>query len=283
MQVVSSPQLISDILFSAQKNDKKVGLVPTMGALHNGHMSLIKACKEQNDISVVSIFVNPLQFNNAEDLENYPRPLDHDTRLLAEIGVDILYTPTVDEMYPYQPLVNVSFGTLSNIMEGKFRPGHFNGVGLVVTKLLNQVAPDRAYFGIKDLQQFLLVKRLAVDLSFNTDIIGLPIIREENGLAMSSRNARLSQEGQNIASSIFKGLEIAQKYIDEGKSIGETKLRVLAFYREVKGLDLEYLEFVDPIDLSSYLEEKRTKDLAICFAGYVEGIRLIDNLYLPQD
>jgi pantoate--beta-alanine ligase len=168
-------------------------------------------------------------------------------------------------------------------LEGQFRPGHFDGVGIVVTKLLNQVGPDRAYFGLKDLQQFLLVKRLVSDLSIPVEIIGADIVREPNGLAMSSRNERLSLEGRETASKIYAGLQHAQEMLNGGSSVDETKMAVLAFYRGVEGLKIEYLEFVNPSDLSECSDRASSKDVAVCVAAFVEGIRLIDNLYLRQD
>ncbi|MFY0599591.1 MAG: pantoate--beta-alanine ligase [Cyclobacteriaceae bacterium] len=283
MQVVSSPQLISEILVLAQKNGNSIGLVPTMGALHEGHLSLIRKSKEQNSITVVSIFVNRFQFNDLEDFNNYPRPFEQDQELLSKEGVDIVFSPSEDEMYPETPLVGVNFGIMAETMEGKFRSGHFEGVGLVVTKLLNHIRPDKTYFGMKDLQQFLLVSRLVKDFSFSTEIVGLPIKREENGLAMSSRNERLSSHGKDLASGIFRGLKLALGKISNGSSIRETKLEVLAFYKETKELEVEYLEFVNTNDLSAYPEDSVPKKLAICVAIYVEGIRLIDNIYLRQD
>ncbi|MEP0368762.1 MAG: pantoate--beta-alanine ligase [Cyclobacteriaceae bacterium] len=283
MHVITSPRLLSELLFSARRSGSSVGLVPTMGALHRGHMRLIKESLKANDITVVSLFVNPLQFNKAEDLEKYPRPFEEDRVMLAEQGVDVLYAPSEKEMYPEKPLVNISFGDLGNAMEGKFRPGHFDGVGLVVSKLLNQINPDRAYFGLKDLQQFLLVKRLVRDLSMQVDIIGVPTVRAESGLALSSRNVRLSPEGLEKAAYIFQGLNLSEELIRKGIDFDETKSRVIAFYSRIEGLQIEYFEFVNPANLQ-YQEGKWSgQGLAVCVAAYVEGVRLIDNLYLRQD
>ncbi|MEO9475058.1 MAG: pantoate--beta-alanine ligase [Cyclobacteriaceae bacterium] len=283
MHVITSSRLLSELLFSARKSGSSVGLVPTMGALHRGHKCLIEESLKGNDITVVSLFVNPLQFNKAEDLENYPRPFEQDRVMVAELGVDVLYAPSEKEMYPEKPLVNISFGDLANTMEGKFRPGHFDGVGLVVSKLLNQINPDRAYFGLKDLQQFLLVKRLVRDLSIQVDIIGVPIVRAESGLALSSRNVRLSPEGLEKAANIFQGLNLSEELLREGIDFDETKLRVIAFYNKVEDLQIEYLEFVDPDNLQDLKGNWSGQALAICVAAYVEGVRLIDNLYLRQD
>jgi pantoate--beta-alanine ligase len=283
MQVATSPKELLSILNAYRRSEKSVGLVPTMGALHLGHLSLIEASQAENDFTVVSIFVNPLQFNKEEDLRNYPRPFDADLAMLRQQGVELVYAPAVEDMYPEAPKVRIDFGEMATIMEGKFRPGHFDAVGLVVSKLLHQVQPQRAYFGEKDLQQLLLVKRMVEDFSFPTQIIGMPIIRESSGLAMSSRNQRLSVEGKSIATNIFKGLLIAKEEIFKKNPFNETKSIVNDFYSTIEGIDLEYLEIVNARNLTSATEMNPQMELAICVAAYVEGIRLIDNLYLRQD
>jgi pantoate--beta-alanine ligase len=283
MQVATSPKELLSILNAYRRSEMSVGLVPTMGALHLGHLSLIEASQAENDFTVVSIFVNPLQFNKEEDLRNYPRPFDADLAMLRQQGVELVYAPAVEDMYPEAPKVRIDFGEMATIMEGKFRPGHFDAVGLVVSKLLHQVQPQRAYFGEKDLQQLLLVKRMVEDFSFPTQIIGMPIIRESSGLAMSSRNQRLSVEGKLIATNIFKGLLIAKEEIFKKNPFNETKSIVIDFYSTIEGIDLEYLEIVNARNLTNATEMNPQMELAICVAAYVEGIRLIDNLYLRQD
>jgi pantoate--beta-alanine ligase len=283
MQVVTSPRRITELMKALRNQGKSIGLVPTMGALHDGHASLFRESLKYNDITVVSVFVNPMQFNNQDDFNNYPRPFAQDQKILEGLGVDVLYAPSEKEMYPESPLVNLEFGVMAEIMEGAFRPGHFDGVGLVIAKLLNQVLPDKAYFGLKDLQQFLLISRLVKDLSFTSEVVGLPIIREKSGLAMSSRNMRLSDGGLQLATNIYTGLEFAQKNISDGFDVDETKLAVFDFYSRIDGLEVEYLEFVNPDDLSAIEPKISPKDVAICVAAYVEGIRLIDNIYLRQD
>lgn len=283
MHVVTSPQLINELSKTARLQGNSIGLVPTMGALHDGHASLFQECLRNNDLTIVSIFVNPLQFNNPADLENYPRPFEKDKSILENLGVDILFAPDMTEMYPELPLVNLNFGQMANTMEGTFRPGHFDGVGLVIAKLLNQTCPDRAYFGLKDLQQYLIISRMVRDLSFSTEIIGLPIIREKSGLAMSSRNLRLSEQGLKTAANIYSGLLLASEELKAGKRVDETKLTIFDFYKQVDGLEVEYIEFVNPSDLSDVDPKKSTENAAICVAAYVDGIRLIDNLYLRQD
>lgn len=282
MQVIHSPDDIFSITLNQKINHRKIGLVPTMGALHQGHLSLVERAAAENDIVVVSIFVNPLQFNNPSDLQNYPRNLAMDTGLLSSFGVHFIYAPGEEAMYPFRPVIKFDYGPLASVMEGKFRPDHFEGVGLVVTKLFHQCNPDRAYFGLKDLQQYLLVRRLVMDLSFAVEVVGMPTIRETSGLAMSSRNQRLSQNGSRIAANLYRGLRMMEDLWKQGKGPDETKSTGIEFYEEIPGLSIEYLEIVDPETLSNVLGNQ-FQAVALCVAGYVEGIRLIDNLYLRQD
>lgn len=283
MQVIHTP----DDVFHHTRNlliqGKTLGLVPTMGALHEGHLTLVRRSVLENDATVVSIFVNPLQFNNPDDLKNYPRDLESDLLLLEQEGVSVVFAPGETEMYAEKPLVALQFGRMGQVMEGAFRPGHFDGVGVVVSKLLHLCQPHRAYFGLKDLQQYLLVKRLVYDLSFPVEIVGLPIAREASGLAMSSRNARLSANGLMVASQIFQGLRRMKQVWDEGASPYETKMAGKNFYSSIDGLTLEYVEVVSPETLENEAINQR-QAVAMCVAAYVEGVRLIDNLYLqPQN
>lgn len=266
-------------LKSLKTDGKSIGFVPTMGALHEGHLKLVEECKLANDICVVSIFVNPLQFDNADDLEKYPRDLVSDAAMLEKVGVDVLFAPTVSEMYPKPAVVNILFGEMATLLEGKYRNGHFEGVGVVVSKLLHIVSPDKAYFGLKDLQQYMLIKRMCDDLSFPLEIIGVDIVREESGLARSSRNRRLSKEGLEIASNISKGLGIAKEMLDKKSPISEIKQKLTNFYNGVEGLDTEYVEVVDGEDLTSLDDYPKSESIAICVAAYVENVRLIDNLF----
>ncbi len=282
MQVLNLPVEIFDHTWSLKIQGKSIGFVPTMGALHEGHFHLIKRAREENEIVVVSIFVNPLQFNRDEDFNNYPRSVDQDLVHLRKLGVDVAYVPSERAMYPELPQIKLDFGLMEQVMEGEFRPGHFSGVGVVVAKLFNHCNPTRAYFGLKDLQQYLLVKRLVSDLSLPLDIVGVPIVREESGLAMSSRNQRLSQEGKRIARTIYQGLILARQLWEDKSSSDETNQTVNAFYREQKGLSMEYVQIVSPNTLRP-LENNKLEPAVICVAGYVEGVRLIDNLYLRQD
>lgn len=279
MEVIQHPNDIFQYTSEHKRRGGEIGLVPTMGALHDGHFSLVREARKANDLLVVSVFVNPLQFNNDQDLINYPRSLQADVDLLRKYGADVVYAPEPGQMYPEKPVVSLTFGPMADVMEGSFRPGHFSGVGVVVSKLFHHTNPDRAYFGLKDLQQFLLVRRMAKDLSFPVEVIGLPIVREASGLALSSRNSRLSSGGRELAGSIHQGLLLGKDLWEDGKSPNETKMAVNDFYKDIKGLQPEYVALVDPENLQDALVND-SQPVALCVAAYVEGIRLIDNLYL---
>lgn len=273
------PSIKSKVRFYKSKNFK-IGLVPTMGALHKGHMALIRKSLEENDITCCSIYVNPTQFNNTEDLIKYPRPIKDDIKLLSEVGCQMAFIPEDKEMYPSKPTLKFDFGDLEKVMEGRFRPGHFNGVGLVVSKFFNIVEPDNAYFGQKDLQQFLIIKQLVKDLSFTLNLQSVPIERELDGLAMSSRNSRLSFEQRKIAPKIYEGLLIAQDFLLKGRSIVETQKEVIDFFAKTYGISLEYFEVVNGETLEIITEFEEGKTVALCIAAYIGDVRLIDNLLL---
>ncbi len=276
---VKNDQLIQEIS-KRKRLGQSVGLVPTMGALHDGHLSLVNAAKE-NDVVVVSLFVNPLQFNNSSDLEKYPRELEFDKKKL-DGKCDILFAPTIDEFYATKPRLKLDFGEMERSLEGKYRPGHFNGVGIVVSKLLNVVQPDKAYFGLKDLQQITIVRSMVRDLSIQTDIVGCPIIREKNGLAMSSRNGRLSNEGREVAATIYGGLQRAKTVFNKANSVNEAIQAANNHYKSVSGFELEYAEAVNT-DFEVLDSTPESGPISLCVAGYVEGVRLIDNLYLRSE
>lgn len=263
-----------------KRKGNTIGLVPTMGALHDGHISLVRAARAC-DVVVSSVFVNPLQFNQQEDLDKYPRDIEGDLAALAP-HCDVVFIPSVNDMYPTAPLVRVDFGEMATRLEGEFRPGHFNGVGVVVSKLFNIVLPDKAFFGLKDLQQFLLIRQMAFDFSLPVEIIGCPIVREPNGLAMSSRNQRLSTKGKQVAAHIYVGLQLALEAFQKNKTLSETKSTVLGYYQSVVGLSVEYLEFVDA-RLEGLETFDNTNTISVCIAAYVEDVRLIDNLYLRSE
>lgn len=280
MRAITVPKEIYGICQEIKKSPKTIGLVPTMGSLHKGHMALVSQSLAENDVTVVSIFVNPIQFNNKEDLQVYPRTLHADLEKLAQEGTDFAFTPKETCLYPENPKLSISFGSMEMEMEGKYRPGHFNGMAIIVSKLLNLIQPNKAYFGMKDLQQFLIVKRLAKDLSYQVDIVGVETVREPSGLALSSRNLRLSKKGKQIATNIYKGLNQAAFHIKRGHSLANTLRSIQEFYESIDGLDTEYVSLVDPTDISPVKHLKEINELAICFAGYVEGVRLIDNVYI---
>jgi len=280
MRTISAPIELIRALKPSHHSDLSIGLVPTMGALHKGHLELISRSKADNDLTVASIFVNPIQFNNSEDLKNYPRTIEKDLQLLRELAVDLVFTPSESDLYPNKPSISIHFGQMANVLEGQFRPRHFDGVGIVVSKLLNIVNPCRAYFGLKDLQQFLLIKKMCAELSFQNEIVGVETVREKTGLAMSSRNQRLSDSGKLIATSIYEGLNQIKHRISEGEELKNTLQAANDFYRKVDGLELEYVAAVDPSNFAVITSAQGLQELAVCFAGYVEGVRLIDNLYL---
>lgn len=258
------------------------GFVPTMGALHDGHLTLLAHARADNDLSVCSVYVNPTQFNNSEDLEKYPRDLEKDIQLLEQAGCDVLFCPGDQDMYPQgkEQSLAMDFGPMSRVLEGEFRPGHFSGVGLVVTKLLNIVRPDRAYFGQKDLQQCSIVNKLLSDLFIEVELVTVPTVREPSGLAMSSRNKRLSPEGRKVAANLYVALNAVVKGLEQDADVDAARqqgLDVIARYPEIR---LEYLEIVERTHFTVVREKPDHGELAACIAAYVDGVRLIDNLLL---
>jgi pantoate--beta-alanine ligase len=259
---------------------KSIGLVPTMGALHPGHMALITASKQQNSLTVSSIYINPTQFNNASDLEKYPRMLDKDTMLLRETGCDVLFVPDNNEMYNQKPFLKFDFSHLDKIMEGKFRPGHFSGVALVVSKLFHIVQPDQAYFGQKDFQQFVIIRQLVNDLQFDIRLHCIPTLRENDGLAMSSRNLRLSPEHRQLAGIFYKALLEAKQKIVSKIPVSEVKEFVEKLINAQPQSRLEYFELADSSNLNLLNNVSDGNRPIMCIAGYIGEIRLIDNMYL---
>jgi len=267
-------QAISRSLF---KTGREVGFVPTMGYLHEGHLSLVRRARSENDVVVVSIFVNPTQFGPNEDYERYPRDEKRDRKLLEEEGVDYLFIPSVSEMYPEDFSTFVEVSGLTEGLCGAKRPGHFRGVATVVTKLLNIVFPTRAYFGEKDYQQLQVIKRLVRDLNIPVEVIGCPIVREEDGLAMSSRNTYLSPEERKSALSLYKGLKLAEELFESGERNPEViKKRVEEFILSHPKVEkIDYVEIVDPENLKPVKEVKEGDVIAL--AVFVGKTRLIDN------
>ncbi|WP_314894036.1 pantoate--beta-alanine ligase [uncultured Capnocytophaga sp.] len=260
---------------------KAVGLVPTMGALHEGHLSLIQKALSENDIVVVSIFVNPTQFNNAEDLEKYPRNLSGDIKTIERLSQKVvIFAPEISEMYENTPkAISFDFGGLDKVMEGKFREGHFQGVATIVEKLFELVKPTRAYFGEKDYQQILIIKSMLEQRKLPVTLVPCPIIREESGLAMSSRNERLSPEGRKQAAFIYSVLQEAQKLFTTA-SVAEVEAFVKEQFSQKEGFDLEYFTITKADTLKEVKEKKSSESYRAFITVYVEGVRLIDNIAL---
>jgi pantoate--beta-alanine ligase len=280
MQVFYQVAPFREYLFQQRKSGKKIGFVPTMGALHEGHISLIELSKKENEITVSSIFVNPLQFNDKNDLINYPRFPKEDQHKLEQAGCHAVFCPDEKEMYADKPVVGIHFGYLENIMEGKFRPGHFQGVGVVVAKLLNITQPDTAFFGQKDLQQFVVISKLVRDLSFPVTLRCAPTVREKNGLAMSSRNERLTSMERKEAAVFYKSLLFARENLLNGMKIEELKHKVEEKFQSLEGINLEYFEIADAKTLMPVQDIHQHEQVALCIAGYCGKVRLIDNLFL---
>jgi pantoate--beta-alanine ligase len=258
-----------------------IGFVPTMGALHAGHLALVQASRKENTLTVCSIFVNPTQFNNPGDLAKYPNTLQHDVELLKKVGCDVLFCPTQTEMYPHHDHIRFDFGFLDKILEGEFRPGHFSGVGLVVSKLLNIVAPQRAYFGQKDFQQAMIVRKLVADLNLDVALKLVPIIREPDGLAMSSRNARLSANQRKSALVFYKGLLKAKTLLQARVPFDAVQKEIKQLCESQPEIKLEYLALADSTNLS--LIKGVTQQSILLIAGYAGEVRLIDNLMMNDE
>lgn len=277
MQLISKEDELRQLL----KNKESIGFVPTMGALHEGHLSLIKKADSENQTVVVSIFVNPIQFNNPEDLTNYPRTLQNDLKLIATISDStIVFTPSEKDIFEGRDKNKIfDFNGIESQMEGVFRPGHFSGVATIVEILLDIVQPDKAYFGEKDFQQLQIVKTLVTQLQLSTEIIGCPILREKNGLAMSSRNERLSPTGRNNASVIYQTL-LKAKEAFTSQDIPEIKHTATEFFKNLDGFNLEYFEISDEKTLLPHPTKKDNTTYRAFIAVETENIRLIDNVSL---
>lgn len=248
-----------------------------MGALHEGHLSLVKESKKNSDITVVSVFVNPTQFNDPEDLKRYPRTLEQDVELLKSVNCDIVFAPSVEEIYPEPDTRKFNFGYLESIMEGAKRPGHFNGVGQVVSRLFDLVAPDKAFFGMKDFQQVVIIKYMVKQLKYNIEIIACPIVREENGLAKSSRNTLLDEDHRKNAPHIYNTLKKARSLASE-MGVKEIKEWIVNEINRNPFLDTEYVEIVDDTTLKVTEDWSEPGTKVACVAVYAGKIRLIDNI-----
>jgi pantoate--beta-alanine ligase len=278
MKILRTVDELNNLTQSENYSTRTVGFVPTMGALHPGHGSLISKSKSENQIVVCSIFVNPTQFNKAEDLEKYPRKEQEDIALLESLGCDFLFMPTTDEIYKNYNFPGIELNELEHVMEGKYRPGHFQGVCQIVYRLFELVKPSKAYFGLKDFQQVAVIKHMTNHFHFPIQIVPCSTIRENNGLAMSSRNLRLTPQEKEQALVIFKTLDFIQHQLPHFESINSLKSAALAKFNEGK-LELEYLEIVDQDTLTLNSDLTKT-NLVACIAAYCGEIRLIDNLIL---
>ena len=277
MKVIHTIKDLQAELSVLKAQGKKVGLVPTMGALHAGHASLVKRSVNENEVTVVSVFVNPTQFNDKNDLVKYPRTLDADCKLLEACGATYAFAPSVEEMYPDPDTRQFSYAPLDTVMEGAFRPGHFNGVCQIVSKLFEAVKPHRAYFGEKDFQQLAIIREMVRQMQFDLEIVGCPIVREEDGLALSSRNARLSAEEREnalkISQTLFKSRTFAATH-----TVSETLKFVEDAIAAVPGLRLEYFEIVDGNTLQKVDNWNQTSYVVGCITVFCGDVRLIDNI-----
>ncbi len=277
MEIYKTKKDIGRRIELLKSEEHTIGFIPTMGALHKGHMSLIECSARQNDITVTSIFVNPAQFNDINDLRNYPRTLSSDLKLLKKTGCDILFTPSEDEMYPEPDNRTFDFGTLDKLMEGKFRPGHFNGVARVVVKFFEIISPHKAYFGLKDFQQLAIIKKITRDLKYDIQIIACPTIREKDGLAMSSRNSLLTPVQRKYAAHIYHALCQANKDAG-GKNINDIKNQVINNLNKNPFTKVEYFEIVDETGLYPIARWDEKPCIVGCIAVKVGNVRLIDNI-----
>jgi pantoate--beta-alanine ligase len=277
MKLIHTVQELCTELNAQRLAGKKIGFVPTMGALHEGHASLVKLAVAENDVVVVSDFVNPTQFNDQNDLLKYPRTLEADCELLEKVGAHYVFAPSVEEIYPEPDTRQFSYAPLDTVMEGKFRPGHFNGVCQVVSKLFMMVEPHCAYFGEKDFQQLAIIREMVKQMNFPIRIVGCPIVRESDGLALSSRNARLSDaqrvQALNISKTLFASKEYAATH-----TVEETQAFVEQSIADSEGLELEYFEIVDGLTLQKIAGWDDTDYAVGCITVFCGEVRLIDNI-----
>ncbi|ENX32590.1 pantothenate synthetase [Acinetobacter colistiniresistens] len=277
MKTETTIQGLTASLAPARSSKKLIGFVPTMGNLHEGHLTLVREAKKLCDVVVVSIFVNPIQFGAGEDFESYPRTLEQDSRLLADVGCDIIFAPTVEQMYGTQPrLTNISVGQITDDLCGQSRPGHFDGVAVVVTKLFNIVQPDFAFFGQKDYQQLAVIRQLVQDLNMPLEVIGVPIVRAEDGLALSSRNGYLTEQQRAVAPTIYQLLKQAEQQLHEGQALSQV-LESISTQLTQAGFVVDYVEArqtnLQPI-------QQFDQNLVLFVAAKLGSTRLIDNLQI---
>ncbi|HKQ53582.1 MAG TPA: pantoate--beta-alanine ligase [Pyrinomonadaceae bacterium] len=283
MEIINRRQRMSSVSRKVRREqDKTIGLVPTMGALHDGHLSLVREARRMCDVVVVSVFVNPTQFALGEDFEHYPRDLTKDTAVLTDYNVDYIFAPSIEEVYPKDFATYVTVGGLSDQYEGASRPGHFRGVATVVTVLLNIVRPDFAFFGQKDAQQTLVVKRLVRDLAFETEVVVLPTVREESGLALSSRNSYLNEDERRAATVLYRALSRAREAYKAGERSGSRLAEVVRSTLDSEPLArLDYVSVTDA-DTLEQLEKLDDRAVLVALAAHLGKTRLIDNIVLNR-
>ena len=280
MEIIRTVRRLEEALGNARSEGLSIGLVPTMGALHAGHKSLVDCARAQNDVVVVSVFVNPTQFNNAADLATYPRTEAADEALLDASGVDYMFLPSVEEVYPQPDTRVFNLGPVAEVMEGPMRPGHFNGVCQIVSKLFGMVKPHRAYFGEKDFQQIAVIRRMVELEGFEVEIVDCPIVREADGLALSSRNVRLTPEGRQVAPGIHRVLAESVRLKENGMNPGEVEDEVVRQINSLPGLTTEYFSIVDAITMQPLAawESAGAAGAVGCVTVYCGDVRLIDNI-----
>ncbi len=277
MEIIRTVSELKRAVSGAKAVGKSVGLVPTMGALHDGHLSLVDRARRENDFVVVSVFVNPTQFNNKEDLRTYPRTEEHDCAMLGNAGVDVVFETSVEEVYPTEDNRVFDLGAVAEVMEGKFRPGHFNGVAQVVSRLFSFVNPDRAYFGEKDFQQIAVIRRMVELEGFRLQIVACPIVREADGLALSSRNVRLSPEQRQVAPGIHEVLKESLTFA-KSHTVAETIRFVEEKINGMPFMTVEYYAIVDGISMQPVAEWADSDYVVGCITVYCGDVRLIDNI-----
>ena len=292
MQTFTTTAALTAAINEAKQANRTIGLVPTMGALHEGHLSLIRRARQENDLVVVSIFVNPIQFNNKEDLAKYPRTLEADCAAAASAGADIAFAPSVEEMYP-EPVTTVyHFGPIEEVMEGPRRPGHFSGVAVVVRRLFDLTQPTRAYFGEKDFQQIAIIRNLLEQIKYPIKLVPCPIVRADDGLALSSRNMRLSPEARAVAPNIYATLvqAVEMSEYEDVESVRDWVLDTLSTFHEVNSLpnglrfEPEYFEIVNDTTLQPINDWNDAPGVVGCIAVWLDGVRLIDVIrFLPEE
>jgi pantoate--beta-alanine ligase len=277
MEVISTISALRQRLDEARSQGQTIGLVPTMGALHEGHASLVRRSVSENDITVVSIFLNPTQFNDKTDLAKYPRTLEADCALLEQCGATIAFAPSVEEIYPEPDTRQFSYPPTDSVMEGAMRPGHFNGVCQIVSKLFMYVSPDRAYFGEKDYQQIAVIRRMVEDLGFDIEIVPCPVVREESGLALSSRNTLLSPEERTLAANIYR---VMKESLSLDKTVQQTHDYVVENINQIEGLQVQYYSIVDGDSLAEVNSWDDADSIVGCITVFCGSapIRLIDHI-----